>query len=242
MFLNKIKNLIKIYIIINLNNYQIIINNNLILLMSEEEFDNGLEKECDNELEEDFDYMLEEEFNHGLEEKFKTLMTDFKISIEKPNQTKKRKCENCENDVKTNEIPESANRIPWGKDELMYFVKILFYYIVYKKENKPGSLIDENFFDYYSTHESLVSNNNHRTITQLRDKFNHMKDNWHNNKKWITSGKFDDIETYIFSRLQDVLIDKNLWDLRKARSINEENKNHNVRKKILNLFLYKLVI
>ena len=200
--------------------------------MSEEEFDNGIEKECDNE----FDYMLEEEFNNGLKEKFKTLMTDFIISIEKPNQTKKRKCENHENDVKTNKIQESANRIQWVKDELMYFVKILFYYIVYKKEDKPGSLIDENFFGYYSTHESLVSKNNHRTITQLRDKFNHMKVNWDIKKNWITLGKFDDIELYIFSRLQDVLIDKNLWDLRKARSINEENKNYNVRKKFLTFF------
>ena len=170
-----------------------------------------------------------------LEDKFNELMEDFKIMIE----SRKRKYGYDENDEKTNNIAESKKRILWKKDELMYFVKILYYYVVYEKgESKPASLIDEIFYqNYYIVHESLVTNNNHRTINQLREKFNHMKENWNDTNKWC-SDKFEDIEIYIFSKLRKILEEKNLFELRKPTSIVKEIKIHNVIKKITILDLF----
>ena len=54
----------------------------------------------------------------------------------------------------------------------------------YKKVVEVFLKIDLGPLNYYIVHESLVTNNNHRTINQLREKFNHMKENWNDTNKW----------------------------------------------------------
>ena len=121
---------------------------------------------------------------------------------------------------------KNTKKKPWGKDELIFFVKILYVYVKELKDNsKKSTLFDQEFFNLYSRNEeqrcmSAQCESNCRILSDLRDKFKNMMYTWEN-KSWCFREKeeFNELEVYLFDQLRNILETKNLfWIMSKTES------------------------
>ena len=194
--------------------------------------------------------MLEFDIESNVEQEFKTLIENFSNSLL-----------NDESSLEVNDllVNQQFNRNNfttnnfrknyWGKDELIFFAKILYFYVTEKKGVfKPKTLFDQNFFTLYFRNEEQrckIANceNNCRTLNDLREKFKNMRSTWYDKKGWCNDNKqgFNHLEEYFFSQLQNTLQEKNLWNINKDSNVKESD-DENVRIYIIMIMMLIMLI
>jgi hypothetical protein len=190
--------------------------------------------------------MLEFYTEPNVEQAFKTLIENFSNSLLNDKRLEA-------NDLLVNQQFNHNNnfRKNWGKDELIFFAKILYFYVTEKKGVlKPKTLFDQNFYTLYFRNEEQrckIANceNNCRTLNDLREKYKNMRDTWSDKKGWYRCNDykqgFNHLEEYLFSQLQNTLQEKNLWNINKDSNVKESD-DGNVRIYIIMIMMLIMLI
>jgi hypothetical protein len=188
--------------------------------------------------------MLGFDIEPNVEQEFKTLIENFSNSLHNDKRLEL-------NDLLVNQQFNHNNnfRKIWGKDELIFFAKILYFYVTEKKSVlKPKTLFDKDFYTLYYRNEEQrckIANceNNCRTLPDLREKFKNMRSTWADKKGWCNDNKqgFNHLEEYLFSQLQNTLQEKNLWKINKDSNVKESD-DENVRIYIIMIMMLIMLI